>query len=98
MEVTHADGHVETVVTGQADPSLPIGSERLSPLVLRIASMDDPSRQQDALKALLAVYARARPSISTASSVSFYRDEFATAPEDKAKPSVHHQFLFQLAT
>jgi predicted DCC family thiol-disulfide oxidoreductase YuxK len=98
MEITNADGHVESIATGQSDPSLPIGSDRMSPMVLRVATMDDPARQQEALRALLAVQAKTRPSISTASSVSFYADEFATAPEDKGKPSVHRQLLFQLGS
>jgi predicted DCC family thiol-disulfide oxidoreductase YuxK len=98
MEATGADGRVESVIIGQADPSLPIGSERLSPLVVRVATMDDAARQQDALRALLAIYGKYKPSISTASAVSFYKDEFATAPGDKGNPSVRHQLLFQLVT
>ncbi len=95
MEVVQPNGNMATIVTGQADPSLPVGSERLISLVTDVAALNDGSRRDNALHALLGIYAETDPSLGSAQSISFYRDEFATAPEDKADPPLQRTLLFR---
>ena len=56
MELPSPDGHVDTLVTGQDNPALSIGSERLIALAWEVALMDPGPRQQQALLALASVH------------------------------------------
>jgi predicted DCC family thiol-disulfide oxidoreductase YuxK len=96
MEMLEPDGHTQSVVTGQQSDALPIGSERLSALAWAVASMQQGPKQQEALRALASMYREASPSIASASSIDFYRDEYMVAPEHRGEPPVSREFLFRV--
>jgi predicted DCC family thiol-disulfide oxidoreductase YuxK len=97
MEFDGPDGQLQTVTSGQADPTLPIGSERLRALTLRVLGLEDRARREEALRALAAIYGETTPALSEASLISFYKDEFSVAPETRGEPALRRELVFQLS-
>jgi predicted DCC family thiol-disulfide oxidoreductase YuxK len=100
MDFIGADGRpLGEIKAGQIDPALPVGSERLSALVTKVLALDDPARQQDALRALVDVERQSSPRnapATEATEVRIYRQEYDVNPDRSRDPPIRQEFILSL--